>query len=51
MDNTYQWMLDSVVLLVQLQKGRILGEFGYLNGGMIEPYKVSWCAFVKWCCR
>ena len=24
MDNTYQWMLDSVVLLVQLQKGRIL---------------------------
>ena len=50
-ENTYQWRLDSVVLLVWLQKGRISRELGYLKGGVTEPNKVSCCPFVGWCCR
>ena len=34
-------------LLVQLQKEETLEELGYLKGGVLEPYKVSWCPFVE----
>ena len=33
-------ILSSVSLLVKLQKEEILQELGYLNGGVLEPYKV-----------
>ena len=40
-------ILNSVSLLVKLQKEEILQELGYLNSGVLEPYKVSWCPYVE----
>ena len=40
-------MLDGVAWLLQLQKGRILRELGYLKGSVVELYKVSRCSFVE----
>ena len=34
-------------LLVKLQNEEILQELGYLSGGVLEPYKVSWCPYVE----
>ena len=34
-------------MLVKLQKEEVLEELGYLKGGMLEPYKVSWFPYVE----
>ena len=43
---SYQ-ILSNVLLLVKLQEEEILQELGYLNGDVLEPYKVSWCPYVE----
>ena len=40
-------IVSSVSLLVKLKKEETLQELGYLNGGVLEPYKVSWGPYVE----
>ena len=43
---SYQ-ILSNVLLLVKLHEEETLQELGYLNGDVLEPYKVSWCPYVN----